>query len=76
MRLLPASLFGRLVVVLVAGFVLAVSVGVAIYVRERGALLQQAGAIGAARHYAVHGMVYHRHLSLGQRPLNQVRVAA
>lgn len=35
-----------------------------------------AEAIGAARHYAVHGMVYHRHLSLGQRPLNQVRVAA
>jgi len=35
-----------------------------------------AEAIGAARHYAIHGMVYHRHLSLGERPLNQVRLAA
>jgi 20S proteasome alpha/beta subunit len=35
-----------------------------------------AEAIGGARHYAIHGMVYHRHLELEQRPLNQVRMAA
>jgi 20S proteasome alpha/beta subunit len=35
-----------------------------------------AEAIGGARHYAIHGMVYNHHLALDQRPLNQVRVAA
>lgn len=52
MRLLPTSLFGRLVLVLVAGLALALSVGVATYLRERGQLLRQAGAIGAARQIA------------------------
>jgi signal transduction histidine kinase len=51
-RLLPASLFGRLVMVLVAGLLLAVSIGVATSLRERGQLLRQAGAIGAARQIA------------------------
>lgn len=35
-----------------------------------------AEAIGQARHYAIHGMVHHRHLALTQRPLNQVRLVA
>jgi ATP-dependent protease HslVU (ClpYQ) peptidase subunit len=35
-----------------------------------------AEAIGGARHYAIHGMVYHQHLELPQRPLKQVRLAA
>ncbi|MDA8110759.1 MAG: ATP-binding protein [Betaproteobacteria bacterium] len=52
MRLLPASLFGRLVLVLVGGLVLAVAIGAATYLRERGALLEQAGAIGVARRIA------------------------
>jgi proteasome beta subunit len=37
---------------------------------------ESAEAIGGARHYAIHGMVYHQHLGLEQRPLNQVRLAA
>jgi hypothetical protein len=37
---------------------------------------ESAEAIGAARHYAVHGMVYNHHLALERRPLNQVRLAA
>ncbi|HVB46765.1 MAG TPA: ATP-binding protein [Burkholderiales bacterium] len=52
MRLLPASLFGRLVVVLVGGLALAVSIGAALYLRERSDLLQQAGAVGIARQIA------------------------
>src|SRR6266496_5102200 len=35
-----------------------------------------AEAIGGARHYAIHGMFYNRHLELDQRPLNQVRMVA
>lgn len=35
-----------------------------------------AEAIGAARHYAMNGMVYQRHLQLADRPIQQVRIAA
>jgi len=51
-RLFPASLFGRLVLVLATGLALAMAIGVATYLRERSLLLQQAGAIGAARQIA------------------------
>ncbi len=52
MRLLPGSLFGRLVAVLVVGLVLALAIGVALHLRERSDLLQQAGALGIARQVA------------------------
>lgn len=52
MRLLPASLFGRMVAVLVGGLAFAVSIGVAVHLRERADLLQQAGAVGMARQIA------------------------
>jgi Proteasome subunit len=35
-----------------------------------------AEAIGSARHYAINGMVYQRHLRLAGRPIQQVRLAA
>lgn len=52
MRLLPKSLFGRVVVVLVGGLALVLSIGVAVHVRERSNLLEQAGAVGMARQIA------------------------
>lgn len=52
MRLVPASLFGRMVAVLVGGLVLALSIGVAVHLRERADLVQQAGAVGIARQIA------------------------
>jgi signal transduction histidine kinase len=51
-RLLPASLFGRMVAVLVGGLVLAVSIGVAVHLRERTELLRQTGTAGVARQIA------------------------
>lgn len=52
MRLVPASLFGRMVAVLVGGLVLALSIGVAVHLRERAELVRQAGAVGIARQIA------------------------
>jgi len=52
MRLLPGSLFGRLVAVLVGGLVLALSIGVTLHLRERSDLLQRAGATDTARRIA------------------------
>jgi signal transduction histidine kinase len=51
-RLLPKSLFGRVVAVLVGGLALVLSIGVAVHVRERSDLLEQAGAVGMARRIA------------------------
>jgi signal transduction histidine kinase len=52
MRLLPKSLFGRVVAVLVGGLALVLSIGIAVHVRERADLLEQAGAVGMARQIA------------------------
>jgi len=52
MRLLPGSLFGRVVAVLVVGLALVLSIGAALHLRERSDLLQQAGAAGMARQIA------------------------
>jgi signal transduction histidine kinase len=52
MRLLPRSLFGRVVAVLLAGLALVLSIGVAVHLSERSDLLQQAGAAGMARQIA------------------------
>jgi len=52
MRLLPKSLFGRVVAVLVGGLVLLLSIGFAFHMRERTDLLEQAGAVGMARQIA------------------------
>ncbi len=52
MRLLPRSLFGRVVAVLIAGLALVLSIGIALHLRERSDLLQQAGAAGMARQVA------------------------
>lgn len=48
MRLLPRSLFGRLVVVLLAGLLLAQLLGAAIQFQDRGAVLYQASGLQAA----------------------------
>lgn len=52
MRLLPRSLFGRVVAVLFGGLVLVLAIGVAAYLRERAEVLQQAGTAGMARQIA------------------------
>jgi signal transduction histidine kinase len=52
MRLLPRSLFGRLVLVLVLGLGLAQIVSLAIHLAERGELLQQAGGRQSAQRIA------------------------
>jgi signal transduction histidine kinase len=51
-RLLPGSLFGRVVAVLIVGLALVLSIGAAVHLRERNDLLQQAGAAGMARQIA------------------------
>lgn len=52
MRLLPGSLFGRVLAVLVVGLALVLSIGAVLHLRERSDLLQQAGAAGMARQIA------------------------
>jgi len=52
MRLLPGSLFGRVVAVLIVGLALVLSIGALLHLRERSDLLQQAGAAGIARQIA------------------------
>jgi signal transduction histidine kinase len=51
-RLLPGSLFGRVVAVLIVGLALVLSIGALLHLRERSDLLQQAGAAGMARQIA------------------------
>jgi signal transduction histidine kinase len=52
MRLLPRSLFGRIVLVLLAGLATAQIVSLAIHLRERGQLLAQASGMRAAQRIA------------------------
>ena len=52
MRLLPGSLFGRVVAVLIVGLALVLSIGALLHLRERSDLLQQAGAAGMAQQIA------------------------
>ncbi len=52
MRLLPRSLFSRLVLVLLGGLVIAQLVSYAIHMRERGELLLQAGGMQSAQRVA------------------------
>ena len=52
MRLLPGSLFGRVIGVLVAGLALVLAIGIAVHLSERTDLLRQAGAAGMARQIA------------------------
>ncbi len=52
MRLLPGSLFGRVLAVLIVGLALVLSIGAVLHLRERSDLLQQAGAAGMARQIA------------------------
>lgn len=52
MRLLPRSLFGRIVLVLLAGLTIAQIVSLTIHLRERGQLLAQASGMRAAQRIA------------------------
>jgi len=52
MRLLPRSLFSRLVLVLLGGLVVAQMLSYAIHMRERGELLLQAGGVQSAQRVA------------------------
>ena len=52
MRLLPRSLFSRLVLVLLTGLVIAQLVGFAIHMHERGQLLSQASGMQSAQRIA------------------------
>jgi signal transduction histidine kinase len=52
MRLLPRSLFGRLVIVLLAGLITAQIAGLAFHLHDRGELLSRASGIESARRIA------------------------